>query len=240
LKEEKSALLQMMIIPHILIIGEEFKSLLTSLMDIYNYEPGLVASNTAISNNKLYMINEMGIPKNKELYVIDNFLGKNENIDNIGQIMTETYGIPYSDKWEKLLGSEYEYANKLLFTACNAYIIDGNAWINYKDTFNEMLIRRFIPLLRSTHPNIKWPSLNSKNGSRLNFGTILDDKTQLFKKYHGIIKPIKELHLRRNITPTSHAYVNKSNKPSTFVSSSEKKEHFKNLKKSYNLLIKEI
>ncbi|MCE7697638.1 MAG: hypothetical protein K8E24_001905 [Methanobacterium paludis] len=240
LKNENSDLIQMMIMPYIPEIEEKYEKLLPILINNSSYEPGLIAVNNIISKNKLYMITKMGLPKNDPTCVIENCLGKPNNMDSIGQIIHETYGIPYCDKWKKLLGSEYEHANLLLSDACDAYNIDGNIWINYKDTFNEMLIRNFIPLINSKRPEIKWPKVSSINGKRVDYGTILDKNNQLYKKYHRIIKPFRNLHLRRNETPTSHAYVKRSNKLASFVNSKEKKEHFEELKKGYSSLIKEI
>lgn len=240
LLNETSALIQMMIIPHLPLIEVEYETLLSNLMDISNYEPGLIAVNTVISQNNLYLLTNMGLPKNDHSCVIKNCLGKKNHIDSIGQIMSNVYGIPYSDKWEKLLESEYGHANILLHNACNSYDIDGNIWINYKDSFNEILIRNFLLLLNSKRPNIKWPSLNSNNGEKIDYGVILNEKSKLYRKYHIIIQPLRKLHLRRNITPISHAYDKKFNNPTSFVSSKNKKELFNGLKKSYNSLIKEI
>lgn len=240
LEKESSALILMMIIPSLPMIEKEYESLLSSLMDNSYYEPGLMAVVNVISQNKFYMLTNMGLPTNDPSRVIENYLGKQGNIDSIGQIMKQTYGIPYCDKWENLLDSDYEHANILLFNACKSYNIDGNAWINYTDTFNEILIRKFILLLNSKRPNIKWPSLSSKIGQKVDYGVILDEGTRLYKNYHKIIGPFRNLHLRRNETPTSHAYFKKSNTLTRFVSPEEKKKHSDKIKESYNSLIKEI
>lgn len=240
LKNEKSSLIQMMVIPHAPLIDEEYSELLSTLMNVYSYEPALIALNNVISKNKLYMLTGMGLPENDQSCVIENCLGKKNKIDSIGQIMNETYGVPYCDKWDILLDSEYEHANILLFNACSSYNIDGNSWIGYKDAFNEIIIRNFIELLNSKRSNIKWPSLYSNNGEKLDYGVLLDKQNKLCKHYYKIVKPFRTIHLRRNMTPVSHAYDKKSNELTTFINSNDKKNYFHELKNSYNFLIKEI
>lgn len=240
LQNENSTLIQMMIMPNIPLIDGACEGLLSTLMNNSNYEPGLIAIRRVITENNLYMLTKIDLPENDPSCVIKNCLGKKDDIDSIGQILKTTYNIPYCDKWEELLDSEYKHANFLLFYACNSYNVDGNSWINYINTFNEILTRNFILLLNSKRPDIKWPKLNSNNDERIDYGVILDKQTLLYKKYHKIIKPFRELHLRRRITPVSHAYDKNSNKLTSFVKTEDKIKHFDELKGSYNQLIKEI
>lgn len=240
MEKENSALIQMMIIPYLPIIEDNYIKLLDCLMSISYYEPGLIAVNDIISNNRFYMLRGMGCAEKDQSCVIENSLGKQNQIDGIGQILNKTYDITYCDKWKLLLLEDYEHANRLLFTACNSYHIDANAWINYKDSFNEILTRRFISLLNETRPEIKWPKINLDNGEVVVYGSILDKKSKLYKNYNKIIKNFRELHMRRRQTPASHAFDNISSSHTTFVKSDEKKKYFNCLKESYNQLIQEM
>lgn len=243
LNKESSSLTQMMIVPYIpedCLDKEDFKILLKTFFRRSNYEPAIVTIKDLIYHLKFEALADLKSPQKDESGVINNLLGHPEEIDSIGQIIKKRYEIEYYNKWKKKLESDYNHANNIISLADNAYYIDRNTWVNYTDTFNDIIIRKFISLLYVNNPIIKWPKIKNNNGGNIDYGVLLDPQNQLSKQFPNIVDGFYLLHKRRTETPVSHAYIKKTAKHTDIVTSKEQRELHKKLKISYDELIKEL
>lgn len=244
LKKENSALIQAFITPHIQInrIKEEkYLNLIKAFSRRSDYEPTLASIKEIIYNFRVHALKEIsGYSIKDDSGVINNTLGKPEKIDSIGQILKNKYEIQYTDKWIKLLQTEYDHANKMIFLADTAFKIERNAWVNYTDSFNEILLRKFISLLEVKRSGEKWPQITNRHGENIDFGVLMDKNNLLSKKFPGILDGFRLFHERRNKTPSSHPYEKKTKKQTSIINNKEQKGLQKTLMKSYQELVKEI
>ena len=244
LENEGSSLIQMMIVPYIstkCMDKEEYRTLLKVFFRRSNYEPAIVTMKELIYNFKSNIVNQLEPPHSDDSGVINNILGKAEEIDSIGQIIKRKYKIDYFNKWKRFLGkADYEQANKVLFYADNSYYMDNNAWVNYADAFDAIITIKFITLLKMKKPNIQWQKLKEPSGKNIDYGVLLNKDKKVSKKYPKIFDGFRLLHDRRIKTPISHAYDKKTMQPTNIVTNVEQKVLFRKLKISYEELIKEL
>jgi len=243
LQNEEYAFIQALVVPY---IGEscynkdEFLNLINRFLKRTSYEPALVSIKQLIFNFKIDILQKLNKPNKDTSGVLNNTLGKSEKIDTIGQILKNRYDIIYFNKWRKFLGKVYEHANKLIYYANKSFYIDRSVWTNYIDSFNDIVIRKFIELLNVKRLYIKWPKIIDKNGDNIDIGVVIDKNNKLSKEYPNIIGEFRKFHERRSTTPASHAFVKKTVKPTKIIRSKEQKELSDCLKNSYNNLINEL
>jgi hypothetical protein len=122
--------------------------------------------------------------------------------------------------------------------------MDKNSWVNYTDSFNDVLIVSFINFLSQKLPHITWPDTiylsGNKKGEKKDFGELLDCSNRLSKEYPNIIKGIREFHKRRRTTPSSHAFEKKTGIKTKYITRKEQKILYDYLKNSYIELIKVV
>ncbi|MBF0344710.1 MAG: hypothetical protein HQL06_10825 [Nitrospirae bacterium] len=181
-------------------------------------------------------ISSLEIPRDKSA-VISNTLGKSKNIDSISQILQNRYKLTDSNIWLTFFGTDYEYANRILYLAERSFDMDKNAWTNYMDTFNDIVVRKFITVIKSKTPDIKCPSITDKNNTKLDIGTILDKQHKLWEIYPKLHEGLFELHERRRTTLVSHAYEKKTGKRASIVTTNDRSRLYGLLKVSYMELL---
>ncbi|NIA12413.1 MAG: hypothetical protein GWP10_22530, partial [Nitrospiraceae bacterium] len=243
LKNEKYAFIQMLVVPYIAhgcYDKPEFLDLVNWFLKRTSFEPALVSIKQLLFNFNLNVIQRLDKPKKDPSGVLNNILGNKEKIDTIGQILKNRYKIPYFNKWRKFLGKNYNHANEILYYADKSYYIDKNAWVNYNDSFNDIVIRKFVSLLQTKRPKIKWPKTVNKKNENIDFGVIMDEKNKLSTQYPKIVDKFRIFHERRRETPASHAFDKKSRKPASIVTSGEQKKLSNCLKNGYDSLISEL
>ncbi|KJU81740.1 hypothetical protein MBAV_006067, partial [Candidatus Magnetobacterium bavaricum] len=125
--------------------------------------------------------------KEDHSFVISNTLGKKKDIDSIGQILQKRYKLIYSDIWISFFNNDYDHANFILYHAEISFDKDRNAWTNYMDSFNDIVIRKFIDFIKNTCSNVKCPSLLAKDGKQINIGTILDSQHQILERRRSVV-----------------------------------------------------
>jgi len=118
--------------------------------------------------------------------------------------------------------------------------MDKNAWVNYTDSYNEIITRKFIALLKMKKPNIHWQELKEPNGEDIDYGVLLDKNKKVSKKFPRIFDGFRLLHNRRIQTPISHAYDKKTMQPTNIVTNTEQRNLFGKLKMAYEELIKDL
>lgn len=242
LEKESSSLIQMMIVPYIptkCMDKEEYNNLLKIFFKRSNYEPAIVTIKELIYNFKFSMVSQLKPPHRDDSGVINNLLGKPEKTDPIGEIIKRRYDVEYYRKWKKFLGTDYDHANEVLSLADNSYHIDKSAWVNYMDAFNDIITRKYISLLQTKQPRVKWPKIKDRNGD-IDYGVLLDKNNKVSKKFPRILDGFRLLHDRRVKTPASHAYDKKTTQPTNIVTKKEQRELYEKLKISYSELIKEL
>lgn|GEM_PF-6525019 len=246
LKHEDSSLIQSFVIPNIpkkCIDSEEYLDLINSFAQRSNYEPLLAAIKELLLHFKvdtLKWLKERLIDLNDPSGVVKNTLGKPENIDSIGQILSNRYKIKYTRKWVDFLCKDYLHANNVIFMADKTFHIDKNAWVNYTDTFNDIIVRTFIKKLTIKHPNVKWPSLIDSKGKNANYGNLLAENNQFSRRFPQMSDGFRKFHRRRSKTPASHAYDKKTLEKTRIVTRKEQKELFDLLKTTYTLFVVEL
>jgi hypothetical protein len=242
LKQEKYAFIQMLIIPfisHSSYKQSEFLDLVNWFLKRSNYEPALVSIKQLLFASEGLILQSLDKPKKDDSGVLNNILGSPEKIDPVGQILKKMYEIPNFDKWKKFFehNRDYEHSNLCIYYAYKSYFIDKNAWVNYSDSFNDIVIRKFVNLLQNKLPNIVWPPIINRDGKNIDIGVIMDKQNQLSQKYPRIIDNFREFHIQRNGTPISHAFVKKSGNLTKIITSSDQKKLKNYLRNGYNNLI---
>ena len=237
LDKEPSDLIQMMVLPHVPIIALKSKNFQENILNRSDYEPGLILYKQLFTHN--IDISNLPIGKNDNTGILENL--KNSYLpDAINIILNNIYKIPKFNKWKIFFDREYEHANNILYLSSKSFDSDRNAWLNYFDTFNDIVTRQFVNVLFVKKNSIKWPPLINKNSEIIDFGIILDKNNKLSTHYSNIFNGIREFHNRRSSSPTSHAYIKKTSGRTTFLSNKEKKILLKKLIYSYTNLINEL
>lgn len=239
LEKESSSLIQAMVIPYIprqCTDKDEYRKLYQVFSRRSNYEPAVVAISQLMYAFKFDALNALESPTRDESGVIKNLLGTPEEIDSIGQIIRNRYRIRYCRNWRKLLGNDYNHANAILVLGDKAYYIDRSVWVNYTDTFNDVLIKKLISSLCRNNPTVKWPKTTNKYGKSVDYGVLLDRTNQLSRLFPGIVDGFRSLHERRSATPVSHAYKKITTGRTSFVNRKEQNKLYGKLRIAYKEL----
>jgi len=247
LPHEKYAFIQMQLMNHINPVfydNDEYWKLTDKLLLRHTYDPTLMAIKEIFFNSRLDCLTKIKEPRRDDSNVLNNTIGIHGKVDTIGQIIKNVYLIPYSRIWHILLRNDYSHANFLLHLADKAFFMDKNSWVNYTDSFNDVLIVSFINFLSQKFPHITWPDTiylsGNKKGEKKDFGELLDCSNRLSKEYPNIIKGIREFHKGRRTTPSSHAFEKKTGIKTKYITRKEQKILYDYLKNSYIELIKVV
>jgi hypothetical protein len=81
--------------------------------------------------------------------------------------------------------------------------------------------------------------LVNKNGESIDYGILLDPQNQISQIYPDLTSGLRNFHIRRSKSPTSHAFNKKTGLKSQIILSKEQKILVAELNKSYTLLITE-
>ncbi|RMF05941.1 MAG: hypothetical protein D6773_04810 [Alphaproteobacteria bacterium] len=145
---------------------------------------------------------------------------RNAQVDQVGEILARRYGIPFVPKWRHVLGSEYTHALQILSQAEFVYDAGRSFWLQYQDSFNDILTRSFIDFLSRWSLAGAAATIN-RHGAPLDFGVLLD-ANQAFAQAHSQAAPgLRRVHNRRNRLPASHPYDRKTGLPSQFLTRRE-------------------
>lgn len=126
--------------------------------------------------------------------------------DAIGNLLSKRYDVQKWRKWKKLLKLEYEHAYNMLQYANAHYesFIATSTWLNFQDTFNEILFKAFQEFLISKNaPGAV--KLTNKKGNQIKYGVLLNN-TNFKSIYPDLQGDLNKIHRRRNRLPSSHAY----------------------------------
>jgi hypothetical protein len=123
-----------------------------------------------------------------------------------------------------LLRQEYHHAHNILQYANAHYdsFIATSTWLNFQDTFNEILFRAFQEFLI----NKKAPgttTLIDKNGVRIKYGVLLNN-SKFKSTYPALQNGLSKIHRRRNQLPSSHAYDERTGEKATPLKKNEQSD----------------
>ncbi|MEM5777845.1 MAG: RNA-directed DNA polymerase, partial [Candidatus Aenigmatarchaeota archaeon] len=246
LKKEKSVLIQSFVIPHFnptCFSQEPFIKFVNNLIEhSISYEPALVYIKQLIFNYRTDILSKLRKPVKDQSNVLNNTLGWKTSIDTIGEILSRVVDKSLKNfGWKKFLGKkEYTHANYIISLAEKNYHLDKNAWVNYMDSFNDIVVRKFIEYLRTKEPKTNWPKTVDSKGNVVDFGKMLDKNNVLSKKFPKIADNFREFHKRRSKTPLSHAFDKKTGKPSIIVTYKEQKKLINSIREGYIQLTQTI
>lgn len=223
---------------------KQYQEFLAALLQRSCYEPALCAIGKLTYGLQAELLADLVPATNDASCVIANTLGVPSAIDPLGELLARRYGIDHCDSWQKLLGGDYDHANAVAFLADKSFYADRNAWLNYTDALNDVMVRYFIRLLSAKKPSVKWPSVEygkgADKGKPLEYGKLLDRQNQLSKHYPVIVLGFGLLHDRRSGNPMSHAYNQKTSRPTEILRTGEQRELWRALCRSYDVLLEEL
>lgn len=240
LSHESSCLTQMMVMHYIetndgIALKDFIKDVLFKRT---NYDASLSAIKELIFIGKEDLLQDIKAPVQDKSGVIANTLGSPINIDPIHQILSNTYVTNFR-KWKKFLGQKHEQVNHLVFLAYKSFHIDKNAWVNYTDSFMDVVFREFINLLKCKSVNINLPKTINVRGELIDYGRLLNNEN-LKNNYSDIVNGLKKIHIRRREAPTSHAFDKKTLRKTQRVRSPEQKNLVAILNNALNKLTDEV
>lgn len=235
---EKSALIQMMIIPYITNLDSD-EGFIQKIFNRSDYEPGVVLYNEYFLLSKETILKSIEIkPKNN---LLNHYLDKEIFIDSIHQKLQTLYSTK-NYTWETLFTDKQDYdrANIYLYASNNVFKSDSSKWLLYINSFNDLICFHFLKLLMNKNPNIKWPKCVNQKQYKVKFGSILENTNQFCKKYPTITDIFRDVNNRRNSLPESHPIDTTTLKKTEFLNFKEKDKLYKKLKKAYKLLVEEL
>jgi hypothetical protein len=128
--------------------------------------------------------------------------------DAIGNLLIKRFSVKNWNKWKQLFQGEYRHAHMILKFADTYYDSHMSTWLNYQDTFNEILFMVFQDFLSTKNaPGVI--NLTDKNKKRIPYGILLRTPT-LKIAYPNLSDDLIRIHNRRNKLPGSHAYDEKT------------------------------
>jgi len=156
--------------------------------------------------------------------------------DQIGQIIARRFATPYSATWKTLLKREYNHALSILNEAENAYDQSRSNWIQYQNSFNEIVVRHFInELVAQALPGrIKTVNVNKQ---LISIGNLVATNAPLTRAHPNIANPLRNLNQRRNRVPASHSYSLKGGAPSKHLTKPEQRMLHAGLSNAYTELV---
>jgi hypothetical protein len=218
---------------------KDYLDFVNRLIQLKEYEPGLVALKNVLYTFDISVLKQLK-PTALTSDIIKNTLGVSTAVDNIGRLLSDKYEItPYS-KWRVFLGYNYKHANEVLFFGNKSFFNDKNSWLNYMDSFNDIIIRAFIVLLQTKFPSEVFPNVVDNKGINIDYGRLIAANGILDKKFPNITRNFREYHKRRSSVPTSHAYDKFSRKETKFLVKNEEKNLTNKLKNGFNNLVIEL
>ena len=154
--------------------------------------------------------------------------------DAIGNLLAKRYAIQKWNKWQDLFLGEYGHAHMILQLADTYFDTHFTSWLNYQDTFNEILFKVFQEFLaKKGAPG----AINlTRNGERIKFGVLLNNTPNFKAAYPNLQDDLYKIHRRRNHLPSSHAYDEKTGDKAKPL----KKKEQSTLKKYVDDTLKEI
>lgn len=160
----------------------------------------------------------------------------------INYYLKEDFGIESQNDWKKFFGDAHQQASSLIYNAHLTKKKNPTFWLNCIDSFNDLMIRAFIEMLKINKAHIRLPELFEPDGKLNDYGNLLKIDSKFAKRFKNIDIPCYEIHERRCRTPLSHPQDKKTKVYSDFVTATESKKYLnleiKTLREIVKLVIK--
>jgi hypothetical protein len=161
--------------------------------------------------------------------------GKGAVLDQVDELLSAHFGTQTQRMWRRLLGSEYSFALRILRQAAGVYDTHSSSWLQLQDSFNDLVIRKFIAFLASRQlPGAR--RLVDKNGDLVSYGVLLQRHQILTRSHAATTDSFRECHERRNRLPGSHPYERKGGARTQYLSQKEKRQLSLDLRPAYEHL----
>ena len=160
--------------------------------------------------------------------------GRRIRWDVLGDKLSQRYKITKWNKWQTLLGSEYQHAYSMLNLAESYYKGHRSAWLAQQDAFNDALFRAFQLFLASKSASGAIPTSNTKE--LIDYGTLLYDKS--FKNAYALLSShLIAVHSRRSTLPNAHPYEKRTGKKAIALKANEQRTMVAHLAAAYTEII---
>lgn len=204
---------------------------------IQKYEKRSLSELPIILNNA---INYLSLISNRAMNNLEAVkIPKIEDFESVKYFLHEDYDIDVKIDWATFFEKDYKIAQVLIYESHISKNINKTAWLNLLDSFNDLLIRKFIELLKIKNSKINWPKTIDKN-KLVDIGNIYNGENKFSTTYEKIAKSFNCLHKRRSSDLLSHAKDKKTQKNNTFLTTSEQRKLISLYKSALKELVTEI
>ena len=234
---EPSTLIQMLAISAIrpkCVRTRAYRQMLDRLMVRADYEPALMAIAGMLSEG--VPVTGTVPPAEDVSGVLANTLGLPNSIDSVDEMLRRRYGMAGYGAWQSFLTDDYDHARMVLFWADRSYSEDRNAWVNYTDTFNDIVFRKLIQVFSAKLPTANVPAVRTKKGL-VDLGFLLNNAGDVALKQPSLVAAFQALHKVRSRSPASHAYEKRTAEQTRVVTGKEQHRLRRMLAKGYAELI---
>lgn len=216
--------------------------IIKKLLKSKNYEPGIVLAEQFVNRKMTHLnfglkVRDLSPPVQnvfRMLGIIKRRSG--HSVDQVGEILTERYGVTIFRKWKVVLGNEYVHALQILLQADSIFKVAPSQWLQQQNSFNDALFRALqLFLIGKSVPEAF--STKNRHGELINFGTLLQSTRKFSKKYPVLTDGFRAVNVRRNSLPPSHPYDKKSGRRNKYLGRSEQGKLVNELSKAYTELI---
>ena len=160
--------------------------------------------------------------------------GRRIRLDVLGNKLSQRYKITKWNKWQTLLGSEYQHAYSMLNLAEAYYKGHRSAWLAQQDAFNDALFRAFQLFLASKSAPGAIPTSNVKG--LLDYGALINDNS--FKNAYALLSShLIAVHSRRSTLPNAHPYEKRTGKKAIALKANEQRTMVAHLAAAYAEII---
>jgi hypothetical protein len=160
--------------------------------------------------------------------------GRRIRLDILGNKLSQRYKITKWNKWQTLLGSEYQHAYSMLNLAESYYKGHRSAWLAQQDAFNDALFRAFQLFLASKSAPGAIPTSNVKG--LLDYGALINDNS--FKNAYALLSShLIAVHSRRSTLPNAHPYEKRTGKKAIALKANEQRTMVAHLAAAYAEII---
>lgn len=170
-------------------------------------------------------INYLSLISNK---TINNFVSlkipKTEDFETVKYFLHEDYDIVTDIDWTIFFKKDYKSAQVLIYEAHISKNMNKTVWLNLIDSFNDLLVRKFIELLKIANPKRNWPKTINQKNELVDIGNIYKENNSFSDTYEKIAKSFNCLHKRRSSDLLSHAKDKKTQQNNSFITAFEQRK----------------
>ena len=142
--------------------------------------------------------------------------------DWIAERLQQRHGGKVCAVWRSLLVAEYEHALQILIAADAMYDADPSPWLQLQDSFNDVVVRKFITYLQQRQRPGGNQAIINRKGELVSYGVLLQPTGPLAAAFPSIGENLRVIHARRSRLPGSHPYDAKGGARNAWLKRSER------------------